>query len=152
MALSRRNFKLLRRNAKVKDEIRSSGAGRSTEQLNVTEKMIKEVLDLDKIIVADAIQNDSNVGQAVAAISSVFPEDQVLLARTAETNDFKEPCIGRLFHWGGDGSQIQGDRLIGVVERYEEPQTRNDIVRARHETDEFMLYPEMAEILTGVRS
>ncbi|HBE69854.1 MAG TPA: hypothetical protein DDW52_17040, partial [Planctomycetaceae bacterium] len=121
-----------------------------TEQANVTAEMLQEVLDLDKIVVADAIKNTNNIAKP-ASIASLFPEDQVFIGRTASSGDFKDPCIGRLFHWGGDGSRIQGEKLIGVVEQYEEPQTRKQIIRVRHETDPHLLYIEMGELLTGVR-
>jgi hypothetical protein len=152
MTISRRTFRLLRRNAQVISLLNAQGAGVSAEQRNVTVEMLKDVFDLEDIIVADAIRNTANQA-AAAQIASAFPENQALITRVASTQDFKEPCLGRTFHWGGDGSQMggEGGSLIGVVERYEEPQTRKEIVRVRHETDEFLLYPEMAQVITGVR-
>jgi hypothetical protein len=53
-------------------------------------------------------------------------------------------------HWGGDGSQIDSERLIGVVERYRDEDIRSDVIRVRHETDEHKVYPEMAQVITGI--
>lgn len=148
MAISRRLWRHLRRSERLKDELRSEGAGRSTEQKRITLEMVADVLDLEEIIIANGIKNTANPA-GNATIASSFPDDQVLLTKTAKTQDFKEPCIGRTFHWGGDGSQLGDGQMIGVVEQYEEPQTRKQIVRARHETAEFILYGEMAQVLTG---
>jgi hypothetical protein len=151
LVVSRRAWRNLRQSAQIVAAIQAQGAGQSAIQSRVTTEMVAECLDLRQIVVADSIKNTANSGQS-ATLASVFPETQALVCKTATTNDFKEPCLGRIFHWGGDGSRIQGENLIGVVERYSEPQTRKDIVRVRHETDEFLLYPEMAQVITGVRS
>ncbi len=151
VAMSRRNFRALRRTKQVKDEVASNGAGSSQAQKNITVEMLKEVLDVDEIIIGDAVKNTLNQAQS-ATIASSFPDDQIVVTRTATSNDFKEPCLGRLFHWGGDGSRIDGaGSMPGVVEDYEEPQTRKNIIRVRNETDEFILYGEMAQVVTGVR-
>jgi len=150
MTVSRRSFRNLRRNAAIIAALQGQGAGVAATQKGISIDMLCEVLDLDEIVVADSIKNTANIGQAVA-IESVFPETQALVSVAAKTNDFKEPCLGRTFHWGGDGSQMGDGNLIGVVERYEEPQTRKDILRVRHETAEFILYGEAAQVITGIR-
>ena len=150
LAVSRRSYRNLRRSAQIIAEVRSEGAGQSSAQVRVTDAILADVLNVKEIVVSDAIKNTANLGQNVA-IASVFPETQAVLLKAAETPDFKEPSFGRVFHWGGDGSQIGDDeRTIGVVEDYEDPSTRKTIIRARHETDEFVLYPEVAEVITGV--
>lgn len=150
LVLTRRAFRALRLTDDVINAVQAAGAGESAEQKKVTAAMLAEVFDVEKVVVADAIKNTANRGQAVS-IGSVFPENQALLCKSASSNDFKEPCLGRTFHWGGDGSVVGGDQLMGVVERYREESSRKDIVRVRHETDEFILYPEMAQVVTGIR-
>jgi hypothetical protein len=150
LSMSRRAFRALRRTDQIRSEVKADGAGAQADQRKITPAMVAEILDVNQIIIADAIKNTANLGQA-ASIASVFPENQVLLSVTAKTNDFKEPCLGRTFHWGGDGSIIQGEGMVGVVEQYEEPQTRKRIIRVRHETSEFILYPQMGQAITGVR-
>lgn len=149
LTMSRRSFRKLRRSAQVIAALEGQGAGVAATQKGISREMLAEVLDVEEIVVADAIRNTALKGQA-AVIDSVFPEDQVLVSVSAQSNDFKEPCLGRTFYWGGDGSQIGEEGLIGVVERYEEPQTRKEIVRVRHETAEFILYGEAAQVITGV--
>lgn len=151
VTMSRRAFRAARLTTQIKDAIRSEGAGESTLQTRVTRQLMAQALDVDEVIVADSVRNTANAGQAVV-LDSVFPEQQVLVSVAATSNDFKEPCLGRLFHWAGDGSQIGEDGMIGVAETYEEPQTRKTIVRVRHETAEFILYGQMAQVITGVRA
>jgi len=150
MTVSRRSFRNLRRNANIIAALQGAGAGVAATQKSITVEMLCEVLDLEEIVVADSIKNTANMGQT-AALESVFPETQALVSVAAKSNDFKEPCLGRTFHWGGDGSQMGDGNMIGVVERYEEPQTRKDILRVRHETAEFILYGEAAQVITGIR-
>ncbi len=150
ITMSRRAFRSLRRTDQIRNEVMATGAGEQAYQRKITPAMVAEILDVNQIIIADAIKNTANFNQT-PSIASVFPENQVLVSVTAKTGDFKEPCLGRTFHWGGDGSIIQGENLVGVVEQYEEPQTRKRIVRVRHETAEFILYPQMAQVISGVR-
>lgn len=150
LTVSRRSFRNLRRSEQVIESLQGQGAGIVATQKGISIENLCEVLDLDDIVVADSIKNVANMGQATS-LESVFPETQALVSVAAKSNDFKEPCLGRTFHWGGDGSQMGDGNMIGVVERYEEPQTRKDILRVRHETAEFILYGEAAQVITGVR-
>ena len=68
-----------------------------------------------------------------------------MVCRGAETNDIKEPCLGRIFHWAEDGSEIGG-----MVETYREESSRADIVRVRHDVQEQVLYTQMGHLLTSV--
>ena len=152
LTVSRRSFRNLRRNVAVITAMQGGGTpgGVPGTQKTISIENLCEVLDLEDIVVADSVKNTANMGQTTA-LESVFPETQALVSVAAKSNDFKEPCLGRTFHWGGDGSQMGDGNMIGVVERYEEPQTRKDILRVRHETAEFILYGEAAQVITGVR-
>lgn len=150
LSMARRQYRALRRSAQVIGEIQAGGAGKSATQKEITNEMLMDVLDVDEIIVADSIKNTANIAQTTV-LASVFPESQVMVSKSAKTDDFKEPCLGRLFHWAGDGSEMGDEGMIGVVEQYEDPRTRADIIRVRHETSEFILYPEMAQVITGAR-
>jgi hypothetical protein len=63
----------------------------------------------------------------------------------AVTDDIREPCLGRTFHWGEDGSQIGG-----LMESYREEQKRSDIIRCRHDVDEKVLYTQMGHLLSNI--
>ena len=68
-----------------------------------------------------------------------------MVARVAETQDHREPCIGRTFHWGEDGSTIGG-----TVETYRDENIRSDIVRNRLDVDEKRLVIESGHLLTNI--
>ena len=68
-----------------------------------------------------------------------------MVARVARSNDLREPCVGRIIHWGEDGSQIGG-----AMESYYSPETRADIIRCRHQVDEKILYPAAADLLSNI--
>ncbi|MEM9588617.1 MAG: major capsid protein [Planctomycetota bacterium] len=146
-------YRKLRHVQKVLERINSNGAGDRTMPRDVNLAKLAELFDVRQVVVAGAVGNTANRPKK-AVLDTVFPKGSVLVSKAAQTNDFKEPCLGRTFHWGGDGSEIQGEdgRLIGVVEEYRNEDRRSDYVRVRHETDEFILYQEMGQVITGVLS
>jgi hypothetical protein len=68
-----------------------------------------------------------------------------MVCRIATSNDMREPCIGRTFHWSEDGSLIGG-----AIEEYWEEQSRSNIIRVRHDTDEVIMYPQAGHLLSNV--
>jgi len=144
IAMSRKTFRLLRNCDQVIDRIASSGAGSPTKATDITESMLSAVFDLPKIIVAGSTQNTANAGQA-AALSQNWDQTKVFIGKTASGNDFREPCVGRTFHWSGDRSQI-----AGTVESYRDETVRADIIRVRHQVHEKVLYPEAGAVITAV--
>jgi len=142
--MTRRTFRNLRMVDQIMDRIASSGAGNPTKATDVTTAMLAQVFDLPRIIVAGSIRNSANEGQD-ASLSSIWTDSYAMIARLAETTDIQEPCLGRTFHWGEDGSQIGG-----VVESYGEVQVRGDVIRVRMDTDEKILYTACGHLLTNV--
>jgi hypothetical protein len=65
-----------------------------------------------------------------------------MVCRVATGNDFREPCIGRTFHWAGDGSSIDG-----AIESYRDEVVRSNIIRVRHDVDEVVLYAQAGHLL-----
>jgi len=144
LIINRIVFRNLRHCEQIIERIASMGAGNATKPSDITTAMLAAVFDLPKIIVAGSSKNTANEGQA-AAISQIWSSEYAMVARVAETNDIKEPCLGRTFHWGEDGSLIGG-----LVESYRDERIRGDVVRVRHETHEKVIYPEMAHLLSNV--
>jgi|GEM_PF-1242819 len=143
-------YRKLRNCKTILDRISSLGAGDRTLARDVNLQKLAEVFDLRQVVVAGAIGNSANRAKD-AVLETVFPKTVAMVHKAAETNDFKEPCLGRIFHWGGDGSRMRGgDPLVGVVEEYRDEDVRSDFIRVRHETNEFILYPEMGQLITGV--
>jgi hypothetical protein len=142
--MSRKNFMNCRVADQVKDDIASAGAGDSVLQREISVKQLAQAFDLDFVIVGGSAKNTANENQNVS-IASVWSETEVMVCRIALTNDFREACIGRTFHWSEDGSSPGG-----TFESYRDETVRADIVRARHQVEEKILYTEMGHLITGV--
>lgn len=151
MAISRRRWKDLRRSAQIIAAVEANGSGESALQGRLGPKLVAEALDLDEIVISDAIKNTANVAQD-PSISSMFPDTKAWIGRTTNSRDFRIPSFGRIMHWGGDGSRIDGEDMIGVVERYRDEDVRSDVIRVRHETDEHTQYIEMGQVIDTLAS
>lgn len=144
LIMNRKTFRNLRNVAQVIDRIEASGAGSPAKASDVTVQMLAQAFDLDFVIVAGASENTANEA-AAATLAQLWSSDMAMVARVATSNDFREPCLGRTFHWGADGSNIGG-----TVETYRDENVRSNIVRVRHEVDEIVLYTEMGHLLTNL--
>lgn len=144
LIVNKKVFRNLRLCDQVRDRISSSGAGTSEAAANVTVQHLAEVFDLPYILVAGGSENTANEGQD-ASISQIWSDEYAMVCKVATTEDFKEPCVGRTFHWGEDGSSPGG-----TVESYYEPAKRSDIIRVRHDVDEIVLYPQAGHLLSNV--
>lgn len=146
IVMSRKAFRACRMTAKVIDAITSAGAGSAAKQGDINPQLLAQVFDLKYCFVAGGAKNTANEKQT-ATIASLFDNTYASVLRVAETNDIAEPCWGRTFHWSEDGSM-----LGGAIETYREDGIRGDVVRCRMDTHEKVIYPEMAQLITGVLS
>lgn len=144
LIINRLVFRNLRQCAQIRDRVSSSGAGSSELTSRITRQLLAEAFDLDNVFVAGGTQNTANEGQA-AAISQYWSGEYAMVAKVARTNNIKEPCVGRTFHWSGDGSTMGA-----AMETYRDETTRADIVRARMETHEKTLHVEAADLLENI--
>lgn len=133
-------FQNCRQSAAVIDRVKYSG---QDDPKNITTNILAQLFDVEQVIVAGTQKNTANEGAAVS-LSQVWNDDRVQVCRIAKTQDFKEPCIGRTFHWSADGSSIGG-----TVESYRDETVRSNIVRVRMDTDEQILYSAAGYLLTG---
>lgn len=144
LVINRKVFRNLRLCDQIRERITSDGAGSSELPGNITVQQLAQAFDLDFVIVAGGSRNTANEGQT-ASISQIWSDEYAMVCRVATTSDFREPCIGRTFHWGADGSSIGG-----TVETYREEAVRSDIVRVRHDVDEIVLYAEAGHLLSNI--
>ena len=131
------------KNSQLLDAIKSAGAGQAAKPSDITAALLAQATGMDRVIIAGASKNTA--GPAAAASIAQIWGNHAIVARVATTNDIQEPCVGRTFHWSDDDS-----RPLGVVESYEEPQTRSTIIRARHETQEKQLQLKCAAMILDV--
>lgn len=144
LIINRKVFRNLRNCAEVIDRINSAGAGNPSKASDVTVAMLAAVFDLDHVLVAGGSRNSAKEGQS-ASIGQIWSGEYAMVAKIAESNDIREPCIGRTIHWGEDGSSVDG-----TVETYRDENVRSDIVRVRHDVDEKIHYVEAADLMDNI--
>lgn len=144
LVINRKVFRNLRNSDQVIERINSAGAGNPSKPSDVTVAMLQAVFDLPYIIVAGGAKNAAKEGQSVS-VSQVWSDEYAMVCKVATGRDFREPCIGRTFHWSADGSSIGG-----TVESYRDETVRADIIRVRHDVDELVLYKDAGHLLSNV--
>lgn len=145
LIISWKVFRNLRNCASVIDRITANGSGQSAKASEITAQMLATVFDLERVLVAGAQSNSSAQGQT-AAISSIWSNEYAMVCRVAEPgSSIEQPCIGRTFHWGEDGSTIGG-----TFETWYDEDIRGDKLRCRMDTDEKLLYAAAGELLSNI--
>jgi hypothetical protein len=142
IVLSRKNFRNLRNVVQIVDRIKYAGF-QDPRAGNITVEAMAQAFDLKYVIVAGSTKNTANEAQA-ASLSSIWDDTKAMVCRVAETNDIREPCIGRTFHYTEDGSTIGG-----TMESYRDETVRADVIRVRNDVHEKILYVQMGHLLTG---
>lgn len=139
------NDKVLRNlqtNEEIIDRLKYSGID---DPKKVTLQMLAALFNLQYIIVPNAMRNSANSGQATPTFSDIWDDEYAMLCRIATTQDLKEPCLGRTFHFTGDGSS-----LGGTVETYRHEPNRADILRVRHDVQEKILYTAAGLLMSNI--
>jgi hypothetical protein len=144
LVINRQVFRNLRNCKQIIDRINSAGAGNASKPSDITAAMLAQCFDLDHVIVAGSSKNTANEGQS-GTPRQIWSGEYASVARIATTGDMREPCVGRTFHWAADGSSIGG-----TVEEYYWERSRSRIIRVRHETDEVIMYPQAAHLLSNI--
>jgi hypothetical protein len=141
LVINKKVFRNLRNTPEVIDRIASSGAGDRNLASDVTLQMLAQAFDLDYVIVAGGSLNSAKEGQS-ASVSQIWSSTYAMVCRVAVGSDFREPCIGRTFHWGADGSSVDGS-----FESYRDEVVRANVIRVRHDVDEVVLYAQAGHLL-----
>ncbi len=143
LIINRKVFRNLRNCDQIIDRVKYQGF-MDVRAGAITAAALAQAFDLDEIIVAGSAKNTANEGQSVS-LAPLWSDEYAMLAQVARTNDVREPCVGRTFHWSEDGSQVGG-----TIESYRDETARSDIIRVRHDVDELVLYVEAAHLFTNV--
>lgn len=141
--ISRPTFRLIRSCDEFLDRVKFNGLT-DVKPANVTPQIMAQMFDIRQVLVPGGVQNLADESLD-AAFSDIWDPNKILACSVATTNNIKEPCFGRTFHWAKDGSSI------GItVEEYREEQSRGNVIRGRHHVGEKLMYPETGFIITGV--
>jgi hypothetical protein len=143
LIINRKVFRNLRNCDQIIDRVKYQGFVDARAE-NITAQALAQVFDLPKILIGGGTENTANEGQA-ASPGQIWSDEYAMVCRVAMTNDIREPCIGRTFHWSEDGSDIGA-----TVESYRDEKVRSDIIRARMDTDEVLLHTAAAALLDNV--
>ncbi len=144
LQINKRQFNNLRNVDTITAKIASSGAGQTIKPANITKEILANCFDLREIIIADSSKDTALEGQDVS-IAQVWSDEYAFLFKSARTNRIEEPTLARTIHWGEDGSTIGGQ-----IETYYEDQSRGDVVRVRHDTQERVMYTKLGHLLSNV--
>lgn len=125
--MNRHAFTYLRETDQIRARITGQGAGDPDRQRLITTSQVADVLDLEEIIIAEAVEDTAGPNAAFAA-AEVWGASSLLFKRA---NSIRDPGLGHILHWGRDGSMPNG-----FVEDYYEIQNRTQIVRVRHQVQE----------------
>lgn len=144
MVISWKVFRNLRRCEQVIDLLKSDGAGQSVEPNKIGLEQLRQVFALPYIFVGGGHKNTAKAGQS-ATISGVWSNEYCSILRVPESNDIKEPCFGRILHWGEDGSEVGS-----AFDSYRDESRRGLVVRNRMDSVEKVLYTEALELLANI--
>ena len=144
--MTRFEFRNCQESDQVHQRIHAMGAGGPIKPTDITKELLAQCFDVEKVIVADSCYDDSpeDADGSGANLVDIWERGTIYVCKLAKTQSIEESCVGRTFHWTGDGSTANG-----TVETYYEEKVRGDVVRVRHETDEKIIYPVCGEKLTG---
>lgn len=131
----------LQRCDQIIDQVKYSGID---DPKKITRQMLAALFNVDQIIVPNTMRNTANQGQA-AAFGNIWSSEYVMLARVATSQDLREPCLGRTFHFTGDGSS-EG----GTIEQYRDEKVRSDIMRCRVDVHEKIIYTAMGYLMSNI--
>lgn len=140
---NRRVFRNLRNCAQIIDRVKYQGFV-DVRAGSITAEAIAQAFDLDMILVAGGSKNSAIEGQT-ATPTQIWSDEYAMVARVAVTDDPREPCVARTFHWSENGSQIDGR-----MESYRDETVAGNAIRVRHDVDEVVMYTQAAHLLSNV--
>ncbi len=144
LQLSWKQFRDLRLCDQIIDAIQAQGAGSSARAGEVTIEQLKTVFDIEHILIGGMPKNNANIKKN-KSIRSIWSDTSAVLAYIDHSGSIEMPSFTRTYHWGEDGSTIDG-----LVEDYFEEKTRKHIIRVRQDTDEKIVVPTLGQQLTGI--
>ena len=133
MIINRIAWNHLRETDQIRSRVHGQGAGEPDRARNISRGVVADILDLDEIIVAQGIEDSANANATFAGAH--IWGDSALVFKKIRGNSIREIGLGHTLHWSADGSQPSG-----MVEEYREPQSRQNVLRVRHQTQDLFKY------------
>jgi hypothetical protein len=98
----------------------------------MTSAQLAAVFNLPRVLIGGAVYDSSGKG-VDTVVADLWSNEYAALVKISSGPDLTQPGIGRTFLWTEDSPQNP------IVEQYREDQTRSDIFRVRHNTDEALM-------------
>lgn len=144
-----------KRTSQVEDLLKYSGRD-DPKNLGVISGL-KELLDLDKIIVARGMKNTADEGQS-ASFSRLWSATMAMVCHTKDDGmdgdlESMDPCIGRTIFAAEGNAAVPGaddGEASLFVEEYREESRRGGVIRARNKRHVKILHAEAGHLLTNV--
>jgi len=95
-------------------------------------EQLAAVFNVPRVLVGGAVYDSSGKG-VDTVVADLWSSEYAALVKISAGPDLTQPGIGRTFLWTEDSPQNP------IVEQYREDQTRSDIFRVRHNTDEALM-------------
>lgn len=139
----------VRKNLAIVDEIQElikySGVDDPKPE-NIADRALAAALGVPRLIVAgDATMKLSSDEGQTPTLADIWSDEYALLATVAMTSDLQESCLGRIFHWAGDGSS-----LAVTTEQYRVEDRRSDAFRARMDYQVKVIYANCGHLIGNV--
>lgn len=146
LILNRFQYRNLLQCNEIVDRVKYTRTPTAVELRNI----LADLFDLKYILVAGGFKNTANEGQD-ASISRIWSDEYVMVAKVAETDDPREPCVGRTFIWSGDGPGAPGDggALTTTMMQYRDDSVKSTIYQCGNNRDIVICYAEAAHLLSN---
>ena len=136
MAMSGKQYRHLRQVEEIIDRLKYSGID-DPKLINLN--ALATLFDIEQIVVFDTQYNSANLG-ASASLADIWDDEYVGFYRVSNSPDLKgDPRVGATFQFGGV-----------VVEQYEDPRVRADVIRARLDVGPKIIHPECGYLLSNI--
>lgn len=107
-------------------------------------KIVAQYLDVDRILVGNAIWDSAAKGKA-KSLADIWDDEYALLFKGPVSQlDLRDPVLGRTFMWTKDSPQIL------TTEQYREENIRSEVYRVRHYVDEAFVFVGAGYLLGNI--
>ncbi len=138
LVISEKVFQYLKDTTDVQDRVKYVMQATNRE---LNEELLAGYFDIDRVVVARAQYDSTDEGQDYS-LSHILGDEYAILAKVAQTQSLKEPCVGRTFHWRGGPT-----RYPLSTQTYRENRTESNVVRVKHWVDEAVVMADAAMLV-----
>ncbi len=114
-----------------------------TMDMDAQHRVIAQYFDVQQVLVGGALRNTAKKAQSFS-LADIWDDEYCSLCVVAPAQDLRAPSFGRTFLWETDSEDPV------VVESYREDAIRSDVIRARHNVDEAIVFTGANYLLTNI--